>query len=200
MSEGGPVSHEEFSTMLNRIMSTFVGLSAQANELIQVREQVNQLTQRLNALENEGTGLRANLAETWEAVRRTEQERDSANQELFNAQQVVAEQRDTIEARNARIVVLEGELGTAVRNNHQLTGDLNASNQNYQQAKDTAEYWQRRHVELSKMYDDMTAQSAARLNRIQELDLEVASLKGQLAKIGEILASVVPASVVAQVA
>lgn len=78
------VSETEMNDFFNRMASTFVGLSSQAEELKRLkpefdglRNAVDSLQRRIDALDSSNTSLRDDLRTTWETVRQTERDRDN---------------------------------------------------------------------------------------------------------------------------
>lgn len=91
---------EDMGAFFNKIATTFVNLSAQAEELRQVKPELEHLQQamatlqeRVTHLEGRNHDLSTDLQTTWDTVRRVEIERDEA-----------IRTRDSVEAENVRLV------------------------------------------------------------------------------------------------
>src|SRR5882757_3308291 len=109
-----PVTESDMREYFDRIATSFVGLSAQARELVAVRETVNNLSNRIDQLVAETSKLKGDVNEAYELMRMVERERDDAKAQLERSQSVVAGQQGTIDAQAPQIESLRQQLQLAI--------------------------------------------------------------------------------------
>ncbi|SRR6266567_4773066 len=77
-----PVEETEMRQFFDKVATQFVSLSTQSRELQELKAQFGDLSTRLDRALNENQDLKRDITDTWNSLRRIEEERDAARNEL----------------------------------------------------------------------------------------------------------------------
>lgn len=179
-----PVTESDMREYFDRIATSFVGLSAQARELVSVRETVNNLSNRIDQLVAETSKLKGDVNEAYELMRMVERERDDAKRQLAETETANNNQMVTIIAQASEIeslrqqlqhVIVERDAERETVSNLQVeaanrTSEINSLSTELDRVRDNRNYWRDQADAIKQDKDKVETfylEASARLDKIR---------------------------------
>jgi chromosome segregation ATPase len=162
----------EMKEFFQRVVDEVATLSTQASKVEGLQEQVNSLTDRLNALEQENRRLQDQAIDASNIVARMEAEITSTRSALESEHGVVSALRETLVQRDAGVVELQNQLSTE-RDAHKITTserddarqkvievqrDLDGTSQRLHDVTTDRDEWRSKANELERQAHDLRSQ------------------------------------------
>jgi chromosome segregation ATPase len=117
------LQENEMREFFNRIIGDFTGLTEAANKVEGLSQRVQELSDRISALENENVSLKGEVKEAWEYARTVEDRADSLQSSLNDSQASAKALQETIVASDSRVAELTRSLDSSLNSQQTVERD-----------------------------------------------------------------------------
>lgn len=182
-----PVTREETESFFQRLATNFVRMSAQDQEIRNMREEVGLLSQRLTRFLDENDKLKNEVTTAYELMKSIEQERDNAKRDLVEATHSVDNLHNQLNSQGQELQSALDANAELKRQVQALQAKVSQSNQERDAFRDNRDYWQKRAADFEDTLHHTEQDLSGWQERTLRTELERDKFKTRLNQMKSIL-------------